>query len=147
MSRLGIRSVSATSGLPWLHHAPTLLPSITVFTNAQSWANVVVTSPPNMHCEPLPALTNHGPHCAACGCKWRIMPGSSTLDLCSVLGHMMESLRSDLQKFFVSQLEEVVRHLRSRSGQSFWPLFPSSVFFNSNTLVCLDAYPGFHDSW
>jgi hypothetical protein len=70
----------------------------------------------NVLCEPLPASTNHGPHCAACGCKCRTAHGSSTPDLHSMLGPMLESLRSDLQKFFVSQPEEVLRPLRTEAS-------------------------------
>ena len=93
-----------------------------------------------------------------------------------LIGPMLETLHSDLQKFFISQLEEVVHplmdeastiklwlawianHLEnrratmqgplcSRFGRSIWPLFPSSAFFDSNTLVFLHAYPGIHISW
>lgn len=102
--------------------------------------------------------------------------GSSTPSLHYMLGPMIESLRLDLQKFFVSQLEEVVcplraeastnklwlvlmanhldfieppskRTLHSRFGQSIWPLFPGLALFDSITLVYLYVYPRFHVSW
>lgn len=84
--------------------------------NAQSWADVVATFPPNVHVEPQPTLTNPSPRCAACGCNGHTAHGSSTPDLHSLLGPMLESLRSDLQKFLISQLEEVVRPLRAEAS-------------------------------
>jgi hypothetical protein len=54
--------------------------------------------------------------CAACGCRCRTAHGLPSAGLHSTLGHLVDSLRSDLQEFFMSQLEEVVRPLKAEAS-------------------------------
>ena len=55
------------------------------------------------------------PQCVACGCHRHAAHGSSISDLQSLFGPLMESLRSDLQEFFVSRLEEVVHPFMAKT--------------------------------
>lgn len=109
---LGIKSDTATSNHRRLHHV-LALSQHNHLQNARRWVDVVATSPPNGRRDPLSVSTNHHPRFVACGCHCRAAHGLSTSDLQSLFGPLMESLRSDLQEFFVSQLEEVVRPFRA----------------------------------
>lgn len=88
------------------------------FQHSQSWADVVAMSPQGGTRDPLPASTTNdtiGGACAACGCLRHAGHGSRTTDM-SELGSLLESLRSDLQEFIGSRLEEVMRPLRAEAS-------------------------------
>ncbi|CAO2143781.1 unnamed protein product [Urochloa humidicola] len=77
--------------------------------HTRTWADVVAMSPANGSHGTLPASTmsnTNGVACAACGCLCHVAKGSHTL-----IEPLLESLRSDLQEFIGSRLEEVIRPL------------------------------------
>ncbi|CAN6236062.1 unnamed protein product [Urochloa humidicola] len=78
--------------------------------HTRTWVDVVAMSPPNGPCGTLPSSTmgnTNGAACSACDCLCHATKGSHTsVEL------LLESLRSDLQEFIGSRLEEAVRPLK-----------------------------------
>lgn len=71
-------------------------------------------SPPSGLCGPLSASTSNNTNsaaCAACGCLCHVTKGSHTS-----VEPLLESLRCDLQEFFGSRLEEMMRPLRAEAS-------------------------------
>ncbi|CAL5055637.1 unnamed protein product [Urochloa decumbens] len=83
--------------------------------HARSWADVVAMSPPNEPHVLSPASTPAA-SCAQCGCLCHAANGSHTSDVQSLLGPLVESLRSNMQEFIVSQLEKVMPALKAEAS-------------------------------
>ncbi|CAL5044604.1 unnamed protein product [Urochloa decumbens] len=83
--------------------------------HARSWADVGAMSPPNEPHVMSPASTPAA-SCAQCGRLCHAANGSHTSDVQYLLGPLVESLRSNMQQFIVSQLEKVMPALKAEAS-------------------------------